>query len=217
MLESEIYCKPTFNNIPQEKRQKILDVAVNEFANHGFENANINTIAKKAGVSVGSLYKYFDTKTDLFLTCIGYGIGHIESILKSVTSLNEDVMIKLERLIRITIEYSGKYSDLVKLYNQFTSESNPELAKKIAGSMESVTASCYKKVIEDGQKAGEIRKDVDSGMAAYLVDNILMNLQFSYACDYYRERYRVFVGEDVFQKDDMIVDNILRFIKASLK
>ena len=217
MFGSEVYYKPTFNNIPEEKRKKILDIAVNEFANHGFENANINTIAKKAEVSVGSLYKYFDTKTDLFLTCISYGISYIESILKSVTSTDEDVMIKLEKLIRITIEYSRRYSVLIKLYNQFTSESNPDLAQKIAREMESITASCYKKVIEDGQAAGEIRRDIDSGMAAYLVDNILMNLQFSYACDYYRERYRIFVGDDVFSKDDMIVDNILRFVKASLK
>ena len=46
-MAKEIYCKPTFNNIPEEKRRKILDVAVMEFANHGFENANINVIAKK--------------------------------------------------------------------------------------------------------------------------------------------------------------------------
>ena len=57
----ENYHKSTFDNIPEEKRSKILSVAVNEFATQGFENANINTIAKKAEVSVGSLYKYFDT------------------------------------------------------------------------------------------------------------------------------------------------------------
>ena len=62
MGEKEMYCKPTFLNIPPEKREKILAVAVNEFAYNGFENANINVIAKKAEVSVGSLYKYFDTK-----------------------------------------------------------------------------------------------------------------------------------------------------------
>lgn len=47
MSPKNTYCKPTFMNIPQEKREKILSVAANEFANHGFENANINTIAKK--------------------------------------------------------------------------------------------------------------------------------------------------------------------------
>ena len=34
-----------------------MAAAIGEFANKGFDNANINVIASKAGVSVGSLYK----------------------------------------------------------------------------------------------------------------------------------------------------------------
>lgn len=216
-MGKEVYYKPTFENIPEEKRRKILDVAVNEFANQGFENANINIIAKKAEVSVGSLYKYFDTKTDLFLTSVNYGISTLDSIIDAIAGSDDDVMVKLEKLIRIAIDYSRRSSVLIKLYNEFTSESNPELAKKIAADMETITSAAYKKAIIEGQVAGEIRTDIDPGMAAYLVDNILMNLQFSYACDYYSERYKIYAGEDIFKKDEFAVQNILRFIKAALK
>ncbi|MEE1320957.1 MAG: TetR/AcrR family transcriptional regulator [Acutalibacteraceae bacterium] len=216
-MAKEIYCKPTFNNIPEEKRRKILDVAVMEFANHGFENANINVIAKKAEVSVGSLYKYFDTKTDLFLTSINYGISTLDSIIDAVAASDDDAMAKLERLIRIAIEYSRKSSVLIKLYNEFTGESDPELAKKIASDMEVTTAAAYKKAIIDGQASGEIRTDIDPGMAAFMIDNLLMNIQFSYACDYYRERYKIYAGDDIFQKDEFAVENILRFVKSALK
>lgn len=216
-MGNEVYYKPTFSNISEEKRMKILNVAVNEFANHGFDNANINTIAKKAEVSVGSLYKYFDTKTDLFLTSVNYGISNLEAVLESVIKSEEDVMIKLERLIRIAIEFSRKSSVLIKLYNEFTGENNAELAKKIARNMETLTAAAYKQAIIEGQVNGEIRTDIDPGMAAYLVDNILMNVQFSYACDYYCERYKIYAGEDVFQKDEFVIENILRFVKGALK
>ena len=43
----EVFHKPTFDNISKEKRFNILKVAVSEFSSQGFENANINTIAKK--------------------------------------------------------------------------------------------------------------------------------------------------------------------------
>ena len=99
MGSDAIYYKPTFSNISEEKRRKILTVAVGEFANNGFNNANINTIAKKAEVSVGSLYKYFDTKTDLFLTSVNYGINNLEAVLESVINSAEDVMVKLEKRI----------------------------------------------------------------------------------------------------------------------
>ena len=217
MGENNIYYKPTFMNIPEEKREKILAVAVNEFAHNGFENANINTIAKKAEVSVGSLYKYFDTKTDLFLTSVDYGLKNLEFIMETIVQSDEDVMVKLEKLIRVAIEFSRSNTVLIKLYNEVTSESNAELVKKIATYVESVTSEAYKKAIIEGQVAGEIRTDIDPGMAAFFVDNLLMNLQFSYACDYYCERYKIYAGEDIFQKDEFAVENILRFIKAALK
>ena len=217
MGSDAVYYKPTFSNISEEKRRKILNVAVNEFANNGFNNANINTIAKKAEVSVGSLYKYFDTKTDLFLTSVNYGINDLEAVLESVIKSEEDVMLKLEKLIRIAIDFSRKSSVLVKLYNEFTGENDPYLAKTIARNMETLTAAAYKKAIIEGQVNGKIRTDIDPGMAAYLVDNILINVQFSYACDYYCERYKIYAGEDIFEKDEFAIENILRFIKSALR
>ena len=35
---------------------------IKEFADNGFENTSIQQIAKKAGISVGSIYKYFENK-----------------------------------------------------------------------------------------------------------------------------------------------------------
>lgn len=210
-------CKPTFNNISEEKRNKILSVAINEFACNGFENANINTIAKKAQVSVGSLYKYFDTKTDLFLTSVNYGIQNLEAVMEEVIVSDVPIMEKFEKLIRIAIESSRRDNILIKLYNVVTSQTNSAVAKTVATQMEGITCEAYKRVIADGQEQGEIRKDIDPGMAAYLVDNILMNIQFTYACDYYKERFKIYSGDDIFENDEVVIANILRFVKAALK
>ena len=212
-----VYHKSTFDNISEEKRMKILNVAVNEFATQGFENANINTIAKKAGVSVGSLYKYFDTKADLFLTSVSYGVSTLERVLNAITSKDEDIMLKLEKLLRAAIDFSRRNSVMIKLYNEFTAESNAELGKKLAQKMETITAKAYKQAIIQGQLSGEVRDDIDPGMAAFLVDNLLMNIQFSYSCAYYTERFRIYSGTDIFEKDEFAIQNILTFIKAALK
>ena len=216
-LFDEVFHKSTFDNIPEEKRRKILNVAVNEFATKGFENANINTIAKKAQVSVGSLYKYFDTKTDLFLTCVGREITYLGQLLESVTADEGDIMLKLERLLRAAIDFSRENAIINMLYNEFTTESNSLLGKQLVEQMEAMTAKAYKAVIIRGQVEGEVRADIDPGMAAFLVDNLLMNLQFSYSCTYYQERYKIYAGNDIFEKDEFVIENILRFVKAALK
>ncbi len=212
-----VYYKSTFENISEEKRRKILDVAVEEFATKGFESANINTIARKAQVSVGSLYKYFDTKNDLFLTSVSYGISTLEEILDAINEKDEDVVFKLEKLVRAAIDFSRRNAVMIKLYNEFTTERNVELGKKLASRMETITSDAYKTAIIQGQIAGEIRTDIDPGMAAFLVDNLLVSIQFSYACEYYGERYKIYAGDDIFEKDEFAVRNIVRFVKSALK
>ena len=56
--------KDAFDRISEERRERILEVGTEEFSSKGYENANINVIAKNAGISIGLMYKYFATKED---------------------------------------------------------------------------------------------------------------------------------------------------------
>ena len=57
----------TFANLPEPKRQALLDIAVEEFANNDYDNASISRIVARAGIAKGSVYQYFADKQDLFL------------------------------------------------------------------------------------------------------------------------------------------------------
>jgi len=59
--------KQTFFNLPEEKRQTIVNVAIEEFASYGFESASINRIVASSGIAKGSFYQYFADKLDLFM------------------------------------------------------------------------------------------------------------------------------------------------------
>ena len=62
--------KPTFFNLPDDKRRQILDLAIEEFAARDYKNASISNIVARAGIAKGSLYQYFDDKRDLYLYLI---------------------------------------------------------------------------------------------------------------------------------------------------
>lgn len=216
-MELQKHHKPTFDNISAEKRQRILNTATGEFAAKGFDSANMNTIAQKADVSVGSLYKYFENKQDLFLTVIQYSIQSMEELLSVLAVSQEDILVKVERIIREIQRSSKENAMLMKLYNGMTAESNPRLASQFAYEMEALTASIYRQAIEEGQRNGEIRTDIDAAFAAYLLDNIFMSLQFSYACGYYIERFRIYAGNSITERDDFVVEQCLKFVKSALK
>lgn len=57
--------KKTFYNLPDEKRNRIIDAIVNEFSSATTEKVSINRIIKAANISRGSFYQYFDDKVDL--------------------------------------------------------------------------------------------------------------------------------------------------------
>jgi AcrR family transcriptional regulator len=216
-MELKKHHKPTFDNIPEEKRHRIIEVATKEFAKKGYHDASISSIASKSGVSVGAIYKYFDNKQDLFLTIVDHSISRMEDLLVGLAKTNEDVLLKVEKILREIILVSREEGILIKLYNSMTSINDKKLARQFATEMEEMTARIYTLAIEEGQKNGEIRSDIDPKVAAFLIDNLFMTLQFSYAGDYYEERFKIFCGEDAHQRDEFIIEQRLKFIKSALK
>ncbi|TGL47131.1 TetR/AcrR family transcriptional regulator [Leptospira meyeri] len=206
----------SFERISEEKRNRILSTAISEFANRGFTSANTNTIAQKAGISVGSLYKYFETKEDFFLTVVDHGITQLEKTLESVLSMDLDLFGKIEKIIRIIQTHSRINQDIIRLYNEMTTESNYELITRLSGELESLSAKCYIEMINLAKKEGTISSEVDSNLSAFLLDNIFMTLQFSYSTVYYKERMKIYLGEDVFDKDEEVVAGVMKVIRRAL-
>ncbi len=56
----------TFFRLPEEKRQRLLDAAWEEFSRTGFSDASINQIIRNAHIPRGSFYQYFADKKELF-------------------------------------------------------------------------------------------------------------------------------------------------------
>ena len=66
--------KKTFENLPDEKRGRILAAAIEEFASHEFAAAKLDRIAAAAGVPKGSLYQYFETKDEFYVHTVRHAL-----------------------------------------------------------------------------------------------------------------------------------------------
>ena len=209
------YHTPVFDNISEEKRRSVLNAASIEFAAFGYSAANINTIAKKAGVSIGSIYKYFSTKENLFLTICAQSVTLLTKTLDAVMREEGTFYEKVETLLRIIQVHSREQSVMINLYNEITTEGNKELVTKLTCQMESVSTRCYALMIEEGQKTGCIDPDIDVDVFAFHLDNLFMSLQFSYASEYYKERMKVFIGNEVFTDDEILIEHTMDFIRRA--
>lgn len=59
--------KELFYALGEEKRNRILEAAVQEFSHSEYHSASINQIIKRADISRGSFYLYFEDKRDLYM------------------------------------------------------------------------------------------------------------------------------------------------------
>lgn len=202
-----------------EKRERIIRAAVHEFADRGYELANTNRIAEQAKISVGSLFHYFDTKENLFLFIVQYGSAIIEHYTGQVVADEKmSVAEKIEFLVRLAVKTTREEKTLIRLYHEMSSLGNHDLMSKVPQSLESFTAKHYARMLEEGQRKGEVRQDLDARLAAFAMDNILMALQFVYSCDYFRIRFQIYNNPwiDQEENDEKVISETLKFLGGAL-
>ena len=66
-----------FKEIRKDKKKIILDTSLELFAEKGIHSTSISMIAKKAGISKGLLYNYFDSKEELLKEIVFSGMNEI--------------------------------------------------------------------------------------------------------------------------------------------
>jgi AcrR family transcriptional regulator len=201
--------------LTKEKIDEILETGISEFAEHGLDRANINVIAKKAGFSVGVLYKYFKDKEEFFLACLDKSLAVLESAVADFLSGDEKLLVRAEKIIRAVQYYSRKHTDYIKMYNSITVGSNKRFAPELAKRIEGITAKVYSEFIQKAMDDGSIRRDIDPRMFAFFFDNLLMMTQFAYSCDYYTERFKVYCGDNVLNEDERVVSEMLKFFESA--
>lgn len=64
----------TFENLPESKRNHILQICTEEFSLNGYKNTSTNRIVKRLGISKGSLFLYFRDKKHLYLYLVDYAV-----------------------------------------------------------------------------------------------------------------------------------------------
>lgn len=201
--------------LTEEQKSVILETGIAEFAEKGLNQANINVIAKKAGISVGVLYKYYKDKDAFFLACLRRSLDFLEAIIADFMNGEEKMLARVAKMIRALQYYSRLHPNYVNMYNEITSGSSKKYAPMLARQIEGVSAKVYTEFITKAKENGDIRSDINPKMFAFFFDNLLMMMHFSYCSEYYRERFKIYCGEDVFDNDALIESELLKFIESA--
>lgn len=99
-------CSPTFLNLDEDKKERIIHAALDEFSENTFNDASITNIVRKADISRGSFYQYFGSKETIYQYLVNYLYDKHRS-----------------DLYQILMENSGDlYTSLVEFYDNYIDE-----------------------------------------------------------------------------------------------
>jgi TetR/AcrR family transcriptional regulator of autoinduction and epiphytic fitness len=82
----------------EEKHQAILDAAINEFYEKGFEGSSMDAIAREANVSKATVYKHFSSKEELFFALAGILLERFEESFKYEYNQNKRIEEQLKEI-----------------------------------------------------------------------------------------------------------------------
>ncbi len=97
-------------------RRRIMREAASEFARLGFDQANINVIAEQAGIGKGTIYLYFESKRDLFLSMLRSIAQEQMAIIREALAAEGTIRQRLERLFRAFARLAEEESDSFNVY-----------------------------------------------------------------------------------------------------
>ena len=137
--------KDRFSVISEEKREQILTAAIKEFAMNGFNGTSINKVAKRAKISIGAMYSYFDSKDDLFLTVVEKLFCVLELAIKDV-DVNRNIYEVIEELFYRAHNYAITYPEMNQVYLDFSTQSLSNLSNKVSKRLESISRNMYQDV-----------------------------------------------------------------------
>jgi len=106
----------------QEKRERILQAAIQSFSENGYSNATIKQIAKDAGVSFGTVFTYFENKGDLFKAAVLEPLEEVKAVMLNTPEPGEQPSAQIKELIEKQFEFFAEKVSYMRMLQYVISQ-----------------------------------------------------------------------------------------------
>ncbi len=119
-------------NLSAEKREKIINSAIDEFARLPYGKASTNNIVKNAGISKGLLFHYFGSKKELYDKLVDFVINKLSNTLISQIDWNEsDIFQRIKQAVFMKLKLSREYPKMFDMVYSILANENARTADEI--------------------------------------------------------------------------------------
>lgn len=111
--------RPKNPELEERRRGELLDAAALIFARDGFAETDVQDIADSVGVSKGTVYRYFESKDELFLATVDRGLQELCEVCDAVfESADQSPLDMVRTVIRNYLAFFHRRPEMAELFIQ---------------------------------------------------------------------------------------------------
>lgn len=163
-----------------EKKQELIDAAIEEFGEKGYEKASLNSILKAAGISKGAFYYHFDNKESLYFHLIGMFIEEKKRFFANnikAEDFDKNIFELLEAMTETGLKFAKRNPSMSRFSEAFIKERGNEIYNKILEKFSFQSTDYFDILIENAYLKGELRQDIPIEFIKHIITYLLTHLQ----------------------------------------
>jgi AcrR family transcriptional regulator len=155
----------------ERRRERIVEVAMRHFADHGFRGTRVEDVAHEVGIAKGTVFLDFETKEGLFLAAFQHAVQLLPAWLDAPQEVvDRGFWATLDWWIQRTEDFvdSDPVPNRIAMIGRY--DTGLGLRRPIDRFMRSEDPYGTLEFVEFGVGRGEVRSDVDPEMLASTLD-----------------------------------------------
>ena len=142
----------------QSTRRHIIDAARAVFFEAGFERANLDEVARRAGIAKGTIYRYFASKAELYVEVLVSTADLFDERMKRALDPSLGASDQIRQLARFSFEHYTKQSEYFRI---FWAIENQGLIGDLPAELVRTVTELWKRSL--GHVAGVIERGIRTG------------------------------------------------------
>ncbi|MGH3451221.1 MAG: TetR family transcriptional regulator [Haloechinothrix sp.] len=144
-------------------RARLVEVATELFAKHGFESTSVQSIVDAAGVTKGAMYHHFESKDDLLYEIYARVLRMQTTQLATFASADLPLAERLHAAAADVVETSIANLDDTVIFFRSMHQLHPDKQKQVRAERRRYHEQ-FRALIKEGQQTGEFRTDVPADL-----------------------------------------------------
>ncbi len=162
-----------------KREQQILNASMKIFSKYGYQNTDVEKIADLAGLGKGTVYRYFESKQNLFLSTLKWGLNSLKEEIFSAIEEVDDFLARVKIALSTHLCFFEKHRDFYRLLIQERAWAEVKSAGDSCKEKHLFYIEHLEKILAEGMRKGYFKR-VNPKSCAYALWGLTNSLLYKW-------------------------------------